>query len=105
MAARPLLSSMARIRELGLLIKVIPSIVNVAVTEVTNVLVTGSFNITHHGAFQHSNEGNELHKSSGGDGVRSNEGGNTVGEGAEGVAGVVNVARKVESSAGHDLAE
>ena len=91
--------------ELGLLIKVIPAKVNVSIAEVANVLVASSGNITHEGALQPADEGDDLNKSGGGDGVRSEESGNTVGEGVEGVARVVNVSWKVESSAGHDLAQ
>ena len=39
------------------------------------------------------------------DQVRSNEGGNTIGEGVEGITGVVNVSGEVEATAGGDLAE
>jgi nucleotide-binding universal stress UspA family protein len=91
--------------ELGLLIEVVPDEVDVAVAEVAHELVAGSFDIAHEGAFQHSNEGNELYESGGGDGVRSDEGGDAIGEGVKGVAGVVDVAGKVESSAGGDLPE
>ena len=59
----------------------------------------------HEGAFQHANEGNELHESGGGDGVWSDEGGDAVGEGVEGVAGVVDVAGEVEAATGGNLAE
>mmetsp|Transcript_43718 Transcript_43718/g.91931 ORF Transcript_43718/g.91931 Transcript_43718/m.91931 type:complete len:246 (-) Transcript_43718:11-748(-) len=91
--------------ELGLLIKVIPSEVNVSVTEVTNVLVSSSRNITHEGALQPSDEGKDLDKSSSGDGVRSEEGGNTVGERVKGVSGVVDGSGEVDSSTGHDLSK
>ena len=91
--------------KLLLLIKVIPAKVNVSVTEVTNVLVASSLNVAHEGALQPSNEGNGLNKSRSGDGVRSEEGGNTVGEGAEGVSRVVNISGKVESTTGHNLAQ
>ena len=91
--------------KLGLLIKVIPSEVNVSVTEVTNVLVSGSGNITHEGALKNSNEGDDLNKSGGGDGVGAEEGSNTVGEGVEGVTGVVDGSGKVDSGAGHDLSK
>ena len=91
--------------ELGLLIKVIPAEVNVSVTEVTNVFVSGSGNITHEGDLQQSNEGDDLALSLEGDGIRSDQGGNTVGEGVEGVSSVVNVSRKVDSGTGDDLAE
>ena len=91
--------------ELGLLIKVIPAEVNVSVTEVTNVLVSSSGNITHEGALKNSNEGDDLDKSGGGDGVGAEKGGNTVGEGVEGVSGVVDGSGKVDSGAGHDLSK
>jgi hypothetical protein len=91
--------------ELGLLIKVIPAEVNVSVTEVTNVLVSSSRNITHEGALKNSNEGDDLNKSGSGDGVGAEEGGNTVGEGVEGVSGVVDGSGKVDSGTGHDLSE
>mmetsp|Transcript_26703 Transcript_26703/g.57414 ORF Transcript_26703/g.57414 Transcript_26703/m.57414 type:complete len:152 (-) Transcript_26703:51-506(-) len=69
------------------------------------MLVSGSGNITHEGALQPSDEGNDLDKTGGGDGVGAEEGGNTVGEGVEGVSGVVNVSGKVESTTGHDLSQ
>ena len=91
--------------KLGLFIKVIPSEVNVSVTEVTNVFVSGSGNITHEGDLQPSNEGDDLALSLEGDGVRSDQGGNTVGEGVEGVSGVVDVSGEVDSGTGDDLAK
>ena len=91
--------------KLGLLIKVIPSEVNVSVTEVTDVLVSSSGNITHEGALKDSNEGNDLNKSGSGDGVGPEESGNTVGEGVEGVSGVVDGSGKVDSGTGHNLSK
>ena len=91
--------------ELGLLIKVVPAEVNVSVTEVTNVLVSGSGNITHEAALQPADEADDLALSVEGDGIGSDEGGNTVGEGVEGVSGVVDVSGKVESGTGDDLSE
>mmetsp|Transcript_18965 Transcript_18965/g.28633 ORF Transcript_18965/g.28633 Transcript_18965/m.28633 type:complete len:235 (-) Transcript_18965:68-772(-) len=91
--------------KLGLFIKVIPAEVNVSVTEVTNVFVSGSGNITHEGDLQPSNEGDDLALSLEGDGVRSDQGGNTVGEGVEGVSGVVDVSGKVDSGTGDNLAK
>ena len=91
--------------ELGLLIKVIPSEVDVPVAEVSNMLVSGSGNITHEGNLQDTNGGNHLDKAGGGDGVGAEKGGNTVGERVEGVSGVVDGSRKVDSSAGHNLAQ
>ncbi|KAL7498620.1 hypothetical protein ACHAWT_007794, partial [Skeletonema menzelii] len=91
--------------KLGLFIEVIPAEVNVSVTEVSNVLVSGSGNITHEGNLQQSNEGDDLALSLEGDGIRSDQGGNTVGEGVEGVSGVVNVSGEVDSGTGGDLAK
>mmetsp|Transcript_25788 Transcript_25788/g.33669 ORF Transcript_25788/g.33669 Transcript_25788/m.33669 type:complete len:226 (-) Transcript_25788:21-698(-) len=91
--------------ELFLLIKVIPSEVNVSVAEVTNELVSGSFDVTHDGALKDSDEGDDLDKSSSGDGVRSDQGGNTVGVRVEGVTRVVNVSGKVDSGTGDNLSK
>ena len=91
--------------KLGLFIKVIPSEVNVSVTEVTNVLVSSSGNITHEGNLQPSNEGDDLALSLKGDGIRSDQGGNTVGEGVEGVSSVVNVSGEVDTSTGDDVTQ
>ena len=60
---------------------------------------------SHDCAFQDSDCSNKLDKSGRRDGVGSDERSNTIGEGVEGVSGVVNVSRKVESSTGHNLAE
>ncbi|KAK1734406.1 putative chlorophyll a/b binding protein [Skeletonema marinoi] len=91
--------------KLGLFIKVIPAEVNVSVTEVTNVLVSSSRNITHEGNLQPSNEGDDLALSLEGDGIRSDQGGNSVGEGVEGISGVVDVSGEVDSGTGHNLAK
>ena len=91
--------------ELGLLIELIPSEVNVSVTEVTNVLVSGSGNITHEGTLKDSDEGDDLDKSSSGDGVRSEKGGNTVGERVEGISSIVDGSRKVDSGTGDNLSK
>mmetsp|Transcript_1782 Transcript_1782/g.2136 ORF Transcript_1782/g.2136 Transcript_1782/m.2136 type:complete len:229 (-) Transcript_1782:62-748(-) len=91
--------------KLGLLIKVIPSEVNVSVTEVTNELVSGSWNILHESNLKKTDEGNKLNKSSSWDGVRSDKGGNSVRVGVEGVSGVVDASWKVDSSAGDNLSK
>ena len=91
--------------KLRLLIKVIPSKVNVSISEVTNEFVSSSLNISHDGAFQPANEGNDLDKSSSGDGVRSDDGGDTVGVRVERVTRVVNISRKVDSGTGYNLAK
>jgi hypothetical protein len=93
------------IRTYGLLIKVIPSEVNVSVTEVTDELVSGSGDGLHEGALQDTDEADDLDKAGGGDGVGSEKGGNTVGERVEGVSGVVDGSRKVDSGTGDDLAQ
>mmetsp|Transcript_9890 Transcript_9890/g.21286 ORF Transcript_9890/g.21286 Transcript_9890/m.21286 type:complete len:215 (+) Transcript_9890:269-913(+) len=87
------------------LIEIIPSEVNVSVTEVTDEFVSGSGNILHETNFEESNEGDDLDKSGGRDGVRSEKGGNSVREGVEGVSGVVDGSGKVKSSTGGDLSK
>jgi hypothetical protein len=91
--------------QLFFLAEVLPSEVNVSVTEVTDELVASSLNIAHERTFEESNEGNELDESSSGDGVRSNKGGNTVGVRVEGVSRIVNGSWEVESSTGGDLSQ
>jgi hypothetical protein len=91
--------------ELLLFGEVVPSEVDVSVTEVTDELVSGSGDVTHEGALEDSNGGNHLDKSSGGDGVGSEEGGDTVGVRVERVSGVVDVSGKVESGTGGDLSK
>ena len=91
--------------ELGLLIKVIPAEVDVAVTEVSDELVSGSRNIAHEAALEEADEGDDLDKSRGGDGVRADEGGDTVGERVEGVSRVVDVSAEVDSATGDDLSK
>ena len=91
--------------ELGLLIKVIPAEVDVSVAEVADVLVSGSRNIAHEADLQPADEGDDLALALEGDGVGADEGGDAVGVGVEGVSRVVDVSGKVESGAGHDLAQ
>ena len=91
--------------ELGLFIEVIPSEVNVSVSEVTDEFVSGSWNILHETNFKESNKGNKLDKSSGRDGVRSEKGGNSVRVGAEGISLKVDASRKEDSGTGGDLSK
>merc|ERR1712051_1115919 len=81
--------------ELGLLVEVIPAVVDVPVAEVANELVPGPRDVAHEGALQHADEGDELHQAGRGDGVGPDQGGDAVGEGVERVAGQVDVAREV----------
>jgi hypothetical protein len=92
------------LRELGLFIKVIPSEVDVTVTEVTGEFGK-SWNLTHESAFEDSNSGDHLHNSGGGDVVVSEDGSNSIGERVEGVTSVVDGSWKVESGTGGDLAK
>jgi len=91
--------------ELGLPIKVIPAEVDVSVAEVADVLVSGSRNIAHEADLQPADEGNDLALALKGDGVGADEGSDAIGVGVEGVSRVVNVSGKVDSGAGHDLAQ
>jgi hypothetical protein len=90
--------------KLGLFIKVIPSEVDVSVTEVTGEFGK-SWNLTHEGAFEDSNEGDHLHNSRGGDVVVSEDGSNSIGERVEGVTSLVDGSWKVDSGTGGDLAK
>ena len=91
--------------ELGLIIKGIPAEVDVAVAEVSDELVSGSRDIAHEAALKEANEGDDLNEASGRDGVRADEGGDTVGERGEGVSGVVDVSSEVDSGTGGDLSK
>ena len=91
--------------ELLFLVELIPSEVNVSVAEVTDELVSGSGDILHETNFEESDESNKLDKSGSRDGVRSDKGGNSVGERVEGVSGEINVSGKVDSSSGGDLSK
>ena len=90
--------------ELGLLVERVPAEVNGSVTEVTNEFSL-SGNILHDEKLKETNEGNNLSQSSSGDSVRSVNGGPSVGEGVEGVSGVVNVSGKVDSGTGDDVTQ
>ncbi|KAL7441839.1 hypothetical protein ACHAXH_005689 [Discostella pseudostelligera] len=93
--------------KLGLLIEGIPSKVKSTITEVTNELSGGSTvgTVLHDAKLQGTNEGNNLSKTGAGDGIGSGDGSPSIGEGVEGVAGVVNVARKVDAIAGDNLSQ
>jgi hypothetical protein len=91
--------------ELLLLREGVPAVVNVSVTEVTDEFVSGVGDVLHECALKDSNECNHLNESSSGDGVRAEESGNTVRVRGEGISGIVNVTREVDSGAGDDLAK
>lgn len=61
--------------------------------------------ILHDEKLKKANEKDDLSEAGLGDGVRAGDGGKTIGEGVEGVTGEVDVAGKVDASAGDDLAE
>ena len=67
--------------------------------------VIKSLTVLHDTKLKEANEEEDLDKTSLGDGVGAEDGGNTVGEGIEGVSGLVDAARKVDASAGGDLAK
>ena len=64
-----------------------------------------SLTVLHDTKLKEANEEEDLDKTSLGDGVGAEDGGKTVGEGIEGVFGLVDAARKVDAVAGDDLAE
>ena len=90
--------------KLGLLIEGIPAEVEGAVAEIAGELGLAG-DILHDTKLKEANEEEDLDKTSLGDGVGAEDGGNTVGEGIEGVSGLVDAARKVDAVAGDDLAE
>jgi len=61
--------------------------------------------VLHDAKLKEANKEEDLDKTSLGDGVRAEDGGETVGEGIEGVSGVVDGTAKVDTVAGDDLAE
>jgi len=93
--------------ELGLLIKGVPAEVKGTVAEVTGEFTgLGTVGgVLHDEELEEANEGDDLEETGLGDGVGAKDGGDAVGEGVEGVTGVVDVARKVDAVAGDDLAE
>ena len=91
--------------ELFLLIELVPSEVDVSVTEVTNELVSGSWDILHDGDLEESDEADDLSNSVERNGIRSLDGGDSVGVGVEGVSSVVNVSWKVDSGTGKDVSK
>lgn len=90
--------------KLCFLIEGVPSKVNCPIPEVPNEFGIAS-DILHDTKLQESDEGDDLGEAGGGNGIRSKEGGNTVGVGVEGMARVVNVTREMNASTGGDLSE
>ena len=80
---------------------------NGSVTEVTNEFTwfgtVGA--VLHDSKLQETNEGDNLEESGTGDGIRSDDGANSVGERVEGVTRVVNVSWKVDSGTGDDVSK
>ena len=90
--------------ELGLLIEGVPAEVEGAIAEIAGELGLAG-DILHDEELKDANEGDDLEKAGLGDGAGSVDGRKTVGEGIEGIAGVVDVPRKVDAVAGDDLAK
>lgn len=92
-----------RVRTYGFRSEGVPSVVKGSVAE-----ISGEFGISgdilHDSKLEESNEGNDLSESSGRDGIRSEKGGGTIGEGVESVSGKVDGSRKVDSGTGDELA-
>ena len=83
----------------------VPAEVDVAVAEVADELVAGSGDVLHDGDLEEADEGDHLADALEGDGVGAAEGGKAIGEGVEGVTGVVDVSGKVDAGAGDDVTE
>jgi len=91
--------------KLGLFVELVPSEVNVSVTEVTNKFISSSLNVLHDEQFKKTNKAEDLNGSPVRDRVRAEEGGKSVGVGVEGVSGVVNVSSKVDTGTGDDVTQ
>ena len=85
----------------------VPAKVEGAIAEVAGELPRSSSvgGILHDEELEEANEGDHLEEALLGDGIGTEEGGDTVGVGVKGMAGVVDIAGKVDASAGGDLAE
>ena len=90
--------------ELGLLIEGIPAEVEGTVAEIAGEL-GGSGDVLHDGELEEADEEDDLDGGTSGDGVGAGDGGPAVGEGVEGITGVVEVSGKVDSGTGDDVAE
>ena len=90
--------------KLGLFIEFVPSEVDVSVTEVTWEF-GHSWDLLHEGNLKKSNEADDLSNSVEWDGIRSLDGGNSVGERVEGVSRVVNVSWKVDSGTWNNVSK
>ncbi len=91
--------------KLGFLGELVPSVVNVSVSEVTNELVSGSGDVLHDGEFEDGDQGNDLGKSSLRNGIRSFNGTPSVGDGGEEGSLLVDGSREEDSGTGGDLAQ
>eukprot|EP01083_Nonionella_stella_P282697 961970_1 len=87
--------------KLGLLIEGVPSEVKSSVTEVTGELSLSGY-VLHDSKLKESYEKDELSNSGIRDGV---DGGPTVGDGVEGVSGVVDISWKMNSGTGDDVSK
>ena len=90
--------------ELGVLAEGVPAEVEGAIAEIAGELGLAG-DVLHDEELKDANEGDDLEKAGLGDGAGSVDGRKTVGEGIEGVSGLVDAARKVDAVAGDDLAK
>ena len=90
--------------KLGLLIEGIPAVVEGTVAEITGELSLAS-DVLHDTELEEANEEEDLDETSLGDGVGAEDGGETVGEGIEGVSSLVDGSVEVDAGTGDDLAE
>ena len=92
---------------LGLLIEGVPAEVEGTVAEVTGEFTgLGTVGgVLHDEELESADEGDDLEKALLGDGAGALDGGEAVGEGVEGITGVVDGAIEVDAGTGGDLAE
>ena len=90
--------------KLGLLIEGIPAEVEGTVAEIAGELSLAS-DVLHDTELKKANEEKDLDETSLGDGVGAEDGGETVGEGVEGVSSLVDGSIEVDAGTGDDLAK
>ena len=91
--------------KLGLLVELVPSALEGSVTKISGELVSESWHILHDGNFKQTDEREDLNEALGGDGIRSEDGGKTVGVGVEGVAVEINISAEVSTRACDDVSQ
>jgi len=91
--------------EFGFLVELVPSEVDVPVSEVTREFVSGSWHVLHEGNFEESDEADDLSDTLERDGIGSLDGGDAVRVRSEAVSGEVDVTPEMDSGSCDDLSQ